>query len=189
MALPIYRAMAYGPSQGEYTPATLYGPLGKLQQGDIAVSPNLLSQFPMGTRVNAVDPNTGEVLRSNLRVADTSWYTPGNPTKNSFELWNDQDLGHASLVAAGSGTTTLPRATTLPATTAPGADTEEQRRLAAAMYLTPSASFATTPLALAMGRSAGLGGSTPAGVGGQLANAVLSGLIQSKILAPRARPV
>jgi hypothetical protein len=91
------RAMAYGPSQGEYDHATNYGPLGHLQEGDIAVSPNLLAQFPIGSRVDVVDAN-GNVLRANRRVADTSWINKNQPTYNSFELWNDQDIGHARLV-------------------------------------------------------------------------------------------
>jgi hypothetical protein len=67
----LYRAEAYGPSQGEYTRATLYGPLGQLQQGDIAVSPNMLASYPLGSRWNVVD-DQGNVLREGVRVADTS---------------------------------------------------------------------------------------------------------------------
>lgn len=93
------RAMAYGPSEGEYTRATNYGPLGHLQQGDIAVSPNLLKLFPLGSYVNVVDEK-GNVLRAARRVADTSWINADQPTHNSFELWNDKDLGHARLVPA-----------------------------------------------------------------------------------------
>jgi hypothetical protein len=91
------RAMAYGPSQGEYTRATNYGPLGRLQEGDIAVSPNLLDRFPLGSHVDVIDQK-GNVLRTNRRVADTSWINADEPTRNSFELWNDRDLGHARLV-------------------------------------------------------------------------------------------
>lgn len=100
--------MAYGPQsqgataadQNQIYGATLGGQKLRLQQGDIAVSPNLLSQFPIGSYANVVDPSTGQVLRSGVRVADTSWITSGKPTTNSFELYNDQDLGHASLVPA-----------------------------------------------------------------------------------------
>lgn len=95
--LPRLRAMAYGPSQGEYTHDTLNGPLGKLQQGDIAVSPNLLNKYPMGSRVDVVDDH-GNVVVSGARVADTSYIKPGQPTYNSFEIWNGEDLGHARLV-------------------------------------------------------------------------------------------
>jgi len=110
--MALYRAMAYGPSQGEYTKSTLEGPLGKLMEGDIAVSPNLLKQFPMGSRVDIVDAN-GNVTHRNMRVADTSWITTGKPTHNSFEIWNGQDLGQAGLVksgetVAGTGTTKVP---------------------------------------------------------------------------------
>ena len=98
----VYRAMAYGPSQGEYTHDTLFGHFGKLQMGDMAISPNLQSQFPMGSIVNVVDPNTGQILRANRRVADSS-YAGGKPTTNSFELWNDDDLGHARLELASGG--------------------------------------------------------------------------------------
>jgi hypothetical protein len=100
-----FRAMAYGPSQGEYTHATNYGPLGHLQQGDIAVSPNLLSKFPIGSYVDVVDEK-GNVLRAARRVADTSWINADKPTTNSFELWNDKDLGHARLVPAEENTAT-----------------------------------------------------------------------------------
>jgi hypothetical protein len=122
-----YRAMAYGPSQGEYTHATMYGPLGKLEQGDIAVSPNLLRKFPMGTRVNAVDPKTGAILRANLRVADTSWYKPGKSTTDSFELWNDEDLGQADLVPVGSGS--VPTITTPPTVASASTDPAVQDKI------------------------------------------------------------
>lgn len=97
----LFRAMAYGPSQNEYTHDTLNGPLGKLQQGDIAVSPNMLGKYPLGSYVNVVDKD-GNVLRSNMRVADYSYTDPQHPNSNTFELWNDQDLGNAGLVSVGA---------------------------------------------------------------------------------------
>lgn len=42
----------------------------------------------------------GNILRAHRRVADTSWKTANNPNSNTFELWNDQDLGYAKLVAS-----------------------------------------------------------------------------------------
>ena len=110
MALPIYRAMSYGPNSPGATAADQRQIRGafvdRLQPGDIAISPNLLSQFPALSRVDAIDPNTGEVLRSGLRVADTSWISSGHPTTNSFELYNDKDLGHANLVPHDPSNTT-----------------------------------------------------------------------------------
>jgi hypothetical protein len=91
--------MAYGPSQGENTYDTLNGPLGKLQQGDIAMSPNIQKQYGgLGARVDLLDPRTGQPILSNQRIADHSYTSPGNPTKNTIEIWNGQDLGHVQVV-------------------------------------------------------------------------------------------
>lgn len=95
----LLRAMAYGPSQGEFTHDTLNGPLGPLKQGDLALSPDQLGQFPLGSFVHVVSPD-GKTILQNQRVADYSYTSPGNPTSGSFEVWNGQDLGHAHLVAA-----------------------------------------------------------------------------------------
>src|SRR5581483_4654115 len=99
------RAMAYGPSQGEFYHDALYGPLGQLQPGDIAISPNLLGKYPLGSSV-LVYPENGNPFVA--RVADYSYKKPGVPTKDTIELWNGQDLGRvriapASLVAQQSG--------------------------------------------------------------------------------------
>jgi hypothetical protein len=94
-----YRAMAYGAGVDKLTWATTHGRFGELHRGDMAISPNLLKKYPMGSHVDVIDSKTGAVLRSNVRVADTSWITSGRPTYNSFELWGDKDLGRANLRA------------------------------------------------------------------------------------------
>jgi hypothetical protein len=110
-----YRAMGFGPAAGDTNHAANYsdygsGPLetGKkhpkhlLLPNDIALSPNLLGKFPMGTYVNIVDHKTGKVLYEHQKVADTSW-VPGKkgqgpvPSVNSFEQRHVQDMGHADL--------------------------------------------------------------------------------------------
>src|SRR5260221_12608249 len=98
----VMRAMAYGPSQGEYTHDTLNGPLGRLQQGDLAVSPDSQGTFPIGSYADVVDPRTGQVVLSNQRIADHSFIKPQVPTHGSFEVWNGQDMGHMMLVPKGS---------------------------------------------------------------------------------------
>jgi hypothetical protein len=70
-----------------------------LQQGDLAISPDRLGVFPIGSYVDVVDKE-GNVLRKHQRVADTSRRDAGHPNRQTLELWNDQDLGHARLVAA-----------------------------------------------------------------------------------------
>lgn len=95
----LLRAMAYGPSQGEFSHDTLNGPLGALKQGDLALSPDQLGQFPLGSYVNVVGAD-GKTILQRQRIADYSYYSPGKPTSSSFEVWNGQDLGHAHLVAA-----------------------------------------------------------------------------------------
>ena len=102
--------MAYGPQSEGATAADARQTRGafvdRLQPGDIAVSPNLLSQFPALSYVDVVDPRTGQVLHRGMRVADTSWISEGHPTTNSFEIYNGQDLGHAALVPSGSAGST-----------------------------------------------------------------------------------
>lgn len=102
---PVLRGLAYGPQSEGATAADMRqvkGAIGELQPGDIAVSPNLLNRYPMGSRVNIVDAN-GKVIRANQRVADTSWYTEGHPTTDTFEIWNGPSLGKGyHLVPASS---------------------------------------------------------------------------------------
>jgi hypothetical protein len=99
-ALDYVRAMAYGPSQNEYTHDTLYGPLGRLQPGDVAISPNLQKKYPIGSSIY-VTPKTGNPFVA--RVADHSYFHPGEPTKDTIEVWNGQDLGHAHITSAPAG--------------------------------------------------------------------------------------
>jgi hypothetical protein len=94
------RAMAYGPSQGEYYHDAMYGPLGKLQPGDVAISPNLLSKYPLGSHA-VIYPEKGEPFVG--RVADYSYVSPGKPTRNAIEIWNGQDLGKVAIAPVGIG--------------------------------------------------------------------------------------
>ena len=97
----VLRAEAYGPESEGASAADLNQNIGSqnnpLSKGDIAVSPGLSTQYPYGTYWDAIDPATGQVLRSNLKVADSSWISEGQPTTNTVELYNDQDLGHVVL--------------------------------------------------------------------------------------------
>ena len=105
---PLLRGMAYGPGWDKPTKATTQGHFGDLQKGDIAVSPNILDKYPMGSRWDVVDAN-GKVVLPNARVADTSWIKPGQPTHNSFEIWGGPDVGEGRLVpvstSGGGGAT------------------------------------------------------------------------------------
>jgi hypothetical protein len=95
------RAMAYGPNSQGASAADqrqikgMHGQL--LQPGDIAISPDELGSHPYGSRWDAVDAN-GNVVERNLRVADTSWLSAGNPTHHTYETWNGRDHGHLKLV-------------------------------------------------------------------------------------------
>jgi hypothetical protein len=92
---PVLRALAYGPNSEGATAADqrqTHGPLGQLQTGDLAVSPNLLKRYPLRSRVNVVDSN-GNIVLPNARVADTSWISTGRPTTDTFEIWNGPSLG------------------------------------------------------------------------------------------------
>jgi hypothetical protein len=91
------RAMAYGPSQGEFTRDALYGPFGRLQPGDIAMSPNLQDKYPLGSMVQVHPPGGDPFI---VRVADHSYHSPGVPNTNAIEFWNGQDLGHVHITPA-----------------------------------------------------------------------------------------
>jgi hypothetical protein len=94
---PLLRGMAYGPSQGEYSRDQLNGPLGPLQQGDLALSPNQQKRYPLGSNVDAYGEN-GQLIAANQRIADNSFISPHHPTTNVAEFWNGQDQGHVRLV-------------------------------------------------------------------------------------------
>jgi hypothetical protein len=93
---PSLRALAYGPQSEGATAADMRQVRGsfvsQLQRGDIAVSPNLLGRYPPLSKVNVVD-SEGNVVMRDARVADTSWYSEGNPTHNTFEIYNGPSLG------------------------------------------------------------------------------------------------
>src|SRR5258708_15696821 len=93
-----FRAAGYGTNAGDRpTRDTTYGPLGRLREDDIAVSPNMLGQFPLSSKADIVDPRTGKVVYANQRVADYSYTSPGNPNHNVFEQRHVQDMGHMVL--------------------------------------------------------------------------------------------
>jgi hypothetical protein len=91
------RAEYYGPRFGEHNTDVIWGPglpgqagRNKLRFGDIALSPDQLKLYPLGTYVDIVDPTTGQVLRRHRRVADISYKSPGHPNYRTFEIWNDR---------------------------------------------------------------------------------------------------
>lgn len=69
----------YGPGIGEWSYDQTHGHFGALQPGDVALSPDLLKQYPYGSIINyqGVD----------YRVADVSYVSPGNPNRNVVEIW------------------------------------------------------------------------------------------------------
>ena len=88
------RAEAYGPSQGEYTHDTLFGPTGAhLMQGDYAVSPDLSAGHGLGSMFRFTDAG-GNVHTG--RYADASYRTSGHPNSRTIEEWNGRDLGTVS---------------------------------------------------------------------------------------------
>jgi hypothetical protein len=93
---PVLRALAYGPNSEGATAADMRQIKGafvdRLQNGDLAISPNLLGLYPPLSRVNVVD-SKGNIVLPNARVADTSWISEGHPTSNTFEIYNGPSLG------------------------------------------------------------------------------------------------
>jgi hypothetical protein len=88
------RAEAYGPSQGEFTHSTNYGPTGAhLQAGDYAVSPDMASGHQIGQMFQFTDAS-GKTISG--RFADFSYKTAGQPNTRTIEQWNGRDLGHVS---------------------------------------------------------------------------------------------
>ena len=62
----------------------------RLVYKDMALSPDQLGAFPLGTYVNLVDANTGAMIRAHRRVADKSFRSPGHPNYRMLELYNDR---------------------------------------------------------------------------------------------------
>jgi hypothetical protein len=83
----------------------------RLQAGDVAISPNLYSTFGA--------PGPGNYLMldgQRYHIADSSWYTPGNPTSNMVEIWGYGNQIKRSGVAtpfADGGIATRPTLATL----------------------------------------------------------------------------
>jgi hypothetical protein len=101
------RAEAYGPSQGEYTRATLFGSAGqRLVQGDYAISPDLAAGHPLFQNFSFM--SGGRVMYG--RYADASFRTAGVPNYRTIEAWNGADLGRVSNFQwmAGGGLVTGP---------------------------------------------------------------------------------
>lgn len=74
------RFMVYGPSVGEHYHDAMYGHFGRLRQGDVAVSPDILRDHPYGSTI--------VVNGRSYRVADVSYSSPGRPNVNTVEIWN-----------------------------------------------------------------------------------------------------
>lgn len=90
-----YRVESYGPGVDAPSHDTLYGPLGQLRNGDVAVAPNLSGQYPLGSYVT--------INGQTYRVADYSYQSPGHPNKDTFEIWSDKgdmDLGYTKVASA-----------------------------------------------------------------------------------------
>src|SRR6184192_2471373 len=100
------RLMSYGPIDNEFTNATMVGPQGNaLQSYDAAVSPDMSGKYPFGSWFKAPD---GSVHR----VADASYYTPGNPTSGTVELRDRQDMGRGKIQSlSGPFADLIPQAT------------------------------------------------------------------------------
>lgn len=84
------RVMAYGPVVGEHHHDAMYGPDGKaLQPFDVAVSPNLLEKYPLGSWI--------KVAGKDRRVADVSYFSPGRPTHDTVEIRDAGDQGYGEI--------------------------------------------------------------------------------------------
>lgn len=185
-SLPKLRGLAYGPNSEGATKADqsqTHGALGELQPGDLAISPNQLSRYPLGSHVNVVD-SKGNIVLSNQRIADTSWIGPGKPTTDTFEVWNGKSYGSgyylqpisAPTGASASGSVSAPVSTGDFSTTfaAPTASFAEggivtQPTVAMVGEAGPEAIIPLNPRGMGGGGFAGIGGlmgegaPTPAG--------------------------
>jgi hypothetical protein len=109
--MPIQRyAGGTGNAGGGYTVKSYGGPSepgqttgsrdNTLQPGDVAISPNMASQYPFGSTIYFNDANGNP---TSGRVADTSYYSPGNPTSNTIELFGGNPNTNYQTNLGGSG--------------------------------------------------------------------------------------
>jgi hypothetical protein len=89
-----FTALSYGPVVGE--PHQRIGAYDNvLTPRDIAVSPNMLDRYPLGSMVTATDARG--VPLGTYRVGDTSYYSPGRPTSNTVEFRDADRSGNVFL--------------------------------------------------------------------------------------------
>jgi hypothetical protein len=80
-----FTALAYGPVVDERKRAQMIGAYDNpLTPQDIALSPNRLKQFPLGSWVQATDAQGNPIGK--YRVGDTSYYTKDKPTTDTVEF-------------------------------------------------------------------------------------------------------
>ncbi len=80
------RALNFGRKFGDYNRDANYGPTGQpLGPRDVALSPNQMGKYPMGSHINAT---AGGKNLGTYTVADPSYLRPGVPTRNTIEFRN-----------------------------------------------------------------------------------------------------
>lgn len=111
---PLFPGASKGMS--EYAPGdrqthdVMYGPLGQMKTGDIALSEDKMVQLfgsisnALGKFVDIVDQN-GNILLAHQRVWDTSFKSPGNPNVNTFEVWGRTWDAAGKVIASTTATT------------------------------------------------------------------------------------
>lgn len=97
--MPTLKGLTYGPIDGEFGRSQIFGPLGKLGPRDVALSPNQLRNYPINSYINAA--SNGRNFGT-YRVADSSYISPGLPTKNTIELRNRDPGGPVSITRASN---------------------------------------------------------------------------------------
>jgi hypothetical protein len=96
-----FTALAYGPIVGERKRAQMIGAYDNpLTSRDIAVSPPMLEQYPLGSWVTAHDAKGNPI--GDYRVGDTSYYTKDKPTSNTVEF-RDADRSGQKVFLIPSG--------------------------------------------------------------------------------------
>jgi hypothetical protein len=111
---PILQLQDYGPIDNEYSHDQLFGPLGHLKDGYVALSPDHLKTYPLGSGPYNLVSKDGIVLATGLGVADKSYISPGNPNHDTLELWNRKapaDEGHLVPAAGWKSSGFVPNTT------------------------------------------------------------------------------
>jgi hypothetical protein len=79
------KGRVYGPVVGETHHDAMYGPTGRaLGENDVALSPDLLKQYPLGSNIISGGKN--------YTVADVSFVKPGHPNTNTIEFRDRKDV-------------------------------------------------------------------------------------------------